>query len=1159
LERHVDEYGSVVSKVPDVWGEERLTIHRQEYEEQLKDTLTQFQGTINAQLRRGDDAFLATAFSVSAAVGKGTKPTSNTAIGLLASNELTTPATPAEADASFGEFATESLRRTATNTPASATVPFTSDVALEPTVYLDQLSRYINHLHELRRINVGDDTNTLPGYSLNLIRVPVSVMPGNKTREGYGAEITFTVSPQIGPELLATTFRSMVLSDLEYQLTTPLTLAVNPPSAETWKTLEALSNALDDSRARYNWGDSSWWGDFTFGEALDNPALGMWATFLLKADAAGLLKTEKASTTKSVLNDEQKAFLEAFLKAIPDLEAVEPAENVRDGSSEAGQPLSILKNLSPLWFAKPGPVDSEPLKSTYEPSTVTKAVVNAYKGAESKVMAGKVFELQSILWMNAEQVISAPGRNTSRNSQLAFPLSQFSTIYGQHALLRVVLDAHYRIGPHGNGEAVQYQDTLSYLKEELSGAYELLERPENIQLWQCCNHSLVLAIRNRDKTQLNCMRTEFFNQLGTADHTTTGIYAWAIIVEAALLNERLIVDMREVASSHGCDCLVGDGMSFYEPRPTPEAAETFNQYVRCRWPIHVFHVDPVNQEQNVGDRFSSRRELQLALAVAVASGTVGADSATRYARRLEFDMDTISLNRTVVGFSHGEDTFGFRFQPRSQSPDTPRMGKAIHQMFHGINRDSVLDDQRIEPGSRECLALVVAPSFLRQLIVDVHSDWFPLTNPKKTRMTTSKAVDLSADIRQMQACAEMCVSDAGRYRDGEVYRLLRRVDQLSKELPMQTLRVEIPVSRPMGGFRLLANGGNFDRSAQLYGYYGEPGVHLKRKTSLFLLGENFRLQGMRVIAGGKPIENIPAITTSGKEAPAETNRNIISDTVLEVVIPDGVDTIEGTLEETERGISYVDVHVATYNGPSQHLRIPTIPPEEDAAAAEVDKKIDNKIAAHFALKHVDKYVWDADAVDVLLQVDARRHVVGVFQQTDVEITTPENSPFAGDNAKAKFRGWMFEKRAKKDVAAKPTSTAKMDLSFLCGLASVRDQTSGLENAVLTALTGYTVPPDIESFEIQGFLKFDDADGNADGQPIIKLENRLTLNIKVQACDPKCPEDMPSPPAAGMLNPFSEIQPASAVMTFPIRRQVKPVGKAGTLLLPATRPNRLLVK
>ncbi len=96
--------------------------------------------------------------------------------------------------------------------------------------------------------------------------------------------------------------------------------------------------------------------------------------------------------------------------------------------------------------------------------------------------------------------------------------------------------------------------------------------------------------------------------------------------------------------------------------------------------------------------------------------------------------------------------------------------------------------------------------------------------------------------------------EAHQYRDGEVYRLLRRVEQLSKELPLQTMRFEVPVSQRLGGWRLFQPGGNFDRSPQLYTWYGDPGVDTTQETTLFLAGENFRLQGTEVIVGGKPLK-----------------------------------------------------------------------------------------------------------------------------------------------------------------------------------------------------------------------------------------------------------------------------------------------------------------
>jgi hypothetical protein len=77
-------------------------------------------------------------------------------------------------------------------------------IKLEPIVHLDQKATFLNHLHQLRRINEGDDTADSAGYSLNLVRVPVSVLPGRYTEQGHGAEITMTLNPYLSPELLPT-------------------------------------------------------------------------------------------------------------------------------------------------------------------------------------------------------------------------------------------------------------------------------------------------------------------------------------------------------------------------------------------------------------------------------------------------------------------------------------------------------------------------------------------------------------------------------------------------------------------------------------------------------------------------------------------------------------------------------------------------------------------------------------------------------------------------------------------------------------------------------------------------------------------------------------------------------------------------------------------
>ena len=115
---------------------------------------------------------------------------------------------------------------------------------------LNEMATYINHLHELRRINEGSDTNDAPGYALDLVRVPVSVLPGKKTREGYGAEITITATPHVTTDP-SPTFKSLVENDLVDLLAPPLTQWVNDPDiTEAAKQILLYDQAKDNQYAQ---------------------------------------------------------------------------------------------------------------------------------------------------------------------------------------------------------------------------------------------------------------------------------------------------------------------------------------------------------------------------------------------------------------------------------------------------------------------------------------------------------------------------------------------------------------------------------------------------------------------------------------------------------------------------------------------------------------------------------------------------------------------------------------------------------------------------------------------------------------------------------------------------------------------------------------------
>ncbi|MFM8735644.1 MAG: hypothetical protein ACKOC8_10675, partial [Pirellulales bacterium] len=245
LEHHLDCYGSIVAKQPDVWGQNRLTRARLEYEDQMHEQLGRFTERTSAAIRRSDQAYAGMALAIQSASGRRRSPQDvavpdaagsasviNTIQGLIPSgNEAAGRADPIV------------IARTAPFAIPQSPAGFQFDeapLALEPTVHLDQLSRYLNHLNELRRVNEGDDSSDAPGYSLNLVRIPVSVLPGGRTRKGHGAEITVIAEPCLGDDLLPATFRNLVINDLVDVIAPALTWAVNDPECVAWATTIAL-------------------------------------------------------------------------------------------------------------------------------------------------------------------------------------------------------------------------------------------------------------------------------------------------------------------------------------------------------------------------------------------------------------------------------------------------------------------------------------------------------------------------------------------------------------------------------------------------------------------------------------------------------------------------------------------------------------------------------------------------------------------------------------------------------------------------------------------------------------------------------------------------------------------------------------------------------
>ncbi|MBT6155823.1 MAG: hypothetical protein HOK71_21560 [Planctomycetaceae bacterium] len=928
LEHEIDEYGSVVAKQPDVWGEARLTKHRQEFEEVMAKEKDNFKFTINAAISRSDQAFLANALALQAAAtgstGTGdesvsTTTTTNLVSGVddvIARDKLLTRFVPKTVVAPDGEAV--------------------KGIALEPTIVLDQQARYLNHLHELRRISEGDDTADSPGYALNLVRIPVSVLPGDQTRQGHGAEITITATPYLSDELLLQTFRSLVINDLLDELTLPIV---------------KLTDEIDGSQSETN---------------LRPPAKAQDAR--LNRDMIKMLHTMKSGDD----------FFDRAANAV---------------NKVVASPLTVSR---------------------------------------------------------------------SRRARKPLPSSQRGTVYGVTRLLEIALAVKEQ--NEGDSTArIHNLDVQEFLKDELMAAYDFLYSPKNVHLW---NHvdGLSDVIRSGGPKALSDRQTAFDSSLPEQSSNTDNEdpyriakdLAWCILVESALLDAQMHDDMKRVAADKGCSCAVPVQYPLYTPEPPPEAVQAFKEYVKCRWPIHVFAIDPVTQDQNVADAFSRRRETQLALSLAFASGKMNAQNFTRFARRIELDMETIALNRTVVGFSHGEDTFGWRFYPRVQTPEIEgNLTVAVRDLLiGGMPRDRDIKQRRLEPGTRECVAVVIMPSFVPYLTFDIRSNWFELTDPEDKEFDLQDTVEMSRTIRKLKDAEAVCLQEEQLYRFGEVQRLSRAVDQLEKRLPLQSTQVQIPLENTLGGFQMVSNGVT-DLGPELIGFYGEPGIDQTKDTVLFLVGDNFSVHETKVVAGGKDVKP-----------------TLLSRQVIQVKIPKGTTTID----QKKNGGKFIDVHVATPYGVSTHLKIPVFKSAKPSSASSTTG-----------------FKWSPETVVMHHGYDA----AGLFTSALFELTEPKLEITAPSGTRAVTGELEITLATKKlkvdgtDIDPKISKFTLKGLKFEKGKFVIKGSTYIVLGVTLNQIFKQTFVKSkrpAEDVEMTAVLKID---GSTEK---IKLDNKLTIDL-----------------------------------------------------------------
>lgn len=956
IEEGIRDDGTVVMQTPSVWGQNRMTRYRKDFEDQMKAELERFRFILSARIARTDQAALENQTSLAATL---TPTQRGTQIALSQSELLKERASLETAVSSILSSSQVKLDQAKTFDLLSRVFnnlgTQENQLGLEPTVYLDEKKRYLDHLNQHRRINLGDDNADSAGYGMYLVRMPVSIEPGQKTHRGHGAILTATAQHEFEKFFLQRTMRNLIINDLVEHLT-PLIFEIL--DSEAAKTLEEQFNTHQELNSTLVAIVNQYRVEYCdlvecYFESLEKQIAKTEAS--LRTAQLNVGQLQQSSAGSSALNTARCKVekLERALRWLVELR-VRSHELRTKPSLAAGEAIVRLLSTVPPGVAEqnrfiefmvqtlesltdsgkanqfsPGPpsrlatnqkqlTDNIKDKLGFAPNA--KMVTNALRFGQKAIELQKV--LSKALKFEGIKVPHVPAQVVNGKTYPIAP-SDLLTIFGEvpeESAIRALLTIRNNL----KTKRTRAIDIRNLLTRELNAAYDLMEdgipnHPAPLTQITLFNNILKHFKGRRFTDETDSLHTDYLHLMGILQNQVQGhplgAFCWAIAVDAALLNEHLREDIARYEGINGFSCTANpEELYFYLPRSMAEdplgihASEVFQEYVRTRWPLLVFALDPVVDQQNIADAYSLRRELQLALAYAFASGRLSFNRMARFQRRIELDAETIALNRTVTTFGHQNDTFGWRFTPRYQNPPDQSNLRTYSTLLWRTAPGSKyqLNQSKLERGQRELTAVILMPSFLNQIRMDTRGNWFRLSDPDDLTIPTARMLEQGRYVMQAMQTDGIC--DASLYRGEDLRRLYLKAQQMEKMLPLQTYNVQIPYENTLGGFELFGQG-TTALVPVLVGYEGVGTHELSKYTDVLLYGKNISIHETKVVAGGRHL--------------TETDVDILSRQVIRIRI--SKDARPTTIKD---GREFIEIHLATPNGISNRILIPlrTAPP-----------------------------------------------------------------------------------------------------------------------------------------------------------------------------------------------------------------------------------------
>lgn len=798
--------GTITIKQPDVWGDANLMEYQQEYDKQMKDRTGAFSESIQAFIASSDNAVVSAETSLAAALGGGTaaQPQLNQVVKI-------------------GEIDPFKLLESAQKTSGK------EKLSLEPTELARQHSIYIDVCQALRRRHLGDDNSRSAGYGLYKIRIPVSVLPGRETSEGYSALVTLQAKPVVNSALLRYTFPKLAVADLVDTLT---------PNVRELLVKESQNGG-------------------TASAASDSSTL-LAGELLAPNTPAAMVALADMGAQSSVS------------------QALQPLKVGRPQSSARIAPEAAMADATAALAVPPTP--AAPQSFLLSPD---RSLSNNTREAESPDLKNFITEdnLKGIVAyvkqdMQLYQLVGSPKEDDIRPSlfklfyevQIVLEQQQIFTLFGDRI--------------HDLGRKI------------LLGRYDDVEQERAAWI-----------------AEIGQM-TQFKPDQAQA--------SWLLALQFGVLNQnlkRIAVRLGQEGKLPGADTSLFDNchVQFYNLDNGNEAqtVDLWRGIIETEFPLYVFSLDPQFEEQTNIEALTRRRQLQLALAFSVAQQPFNSASKIAASRQLALDESTIGLNRTIVSFSHGTDTFGWYFRPRLQAPpvESTNLGAFARTIWStGPTESYDLRHRKLEPGTRECEALIVMPSFVREVSFNVTSNWESLCKPGVTKRSYEEMMVQGRSVHELKACMPN-LNTAGCYRAGDVDRLVQRIDQLDTMLGMQTYTMKLPYKFEQSGNGLFGQGRN-NLKPRLTGFYGLDFVKAGDKEvrmSFFLRGANFHPNNTKVVCGGTD----GTVTILSREL---AHVQVIS--------------LTADLVKLENGF---DVHLATPDGLSNSQHIPVAEEVKKAA------------------------------------------------------------------------------------------------------------------------------------------------------------------------------------------------------------------------------------